>query len=331
MKILVLFCGGTLIMQENAEGALEAPTKDEALATLLQIEPKIKELADLQIEYIDNIDSTNMRPEHWDRMIQVIQKNYDRYDGFLITHGTDTMAYTASALSFGIQDLGKPIVLTGAQIPGGNIETDARRNFVNAIKVATMNISGVYIVFDERIILGTRASKTSESELDAYSSINTNDIGQIRIKIRLDQNIPKRHAKKPEFIPGFEGDISLVTIAPGNDPDDLYHLLESDRIKGLVVLGYGPGNIPYEYYDVFTKARSKKIPVVVSSQCLNGATTMGYYDVGKQALKLGVIESYDMSLETIATKLMWATRHFAYEKIPQIMHKNFVGEIKENP
>ena len=330
MKILVIFCGGTIVMNENDEGSLQPLSKERAIQSLLNIEPKISQMVDLKIEYLDNIDSTNMNPQHWEKMITIIKKNYQKFDGFVITHGTDTMAYTSSALSFAIQDLGKPVVLTGSQIPGNKMETDARRNFINAIRLATLNIAGVFLVFDERIILGSRASKTSESELDAYSTINDDDIGQIRIEIRLSKKITHRHNKNPKFISGFESDISIVTLTPGSDPTDLLHLLELDKIKGLIILGYGPGNIPYEYYKVFEKARDKKIPVVVSTQCLNGSTTMKYYDVGAQALKLGVIESLDMSLEATAVKLMWAITNFSFKEIPRVMHQNLAGEIKNN-
>src|SRR4051812_40563097 len=129
-KVLILFCGGTIIMQESADGALVVSEKESAINALLNLEPKLKETVDLAVHYIDNIDSTNMKPEHWDKMASVIAEKYNDYDGFVITHGTDTMAYTASALSFALQGLGKPVAITGSQIPADKIETDGRRNFV---------------------------------------------------------------------------------------------------------------------------------------------------------------------------------------------------------
>lgn len=146
-RVLLLFCGGTLIMRENAEdGSLVVNEKDDAIKMLLEMEPKLqKEVATLSVEFIDNIDSSNMSPQIWDRLGQVIFDNYEKYDGFVITHGTDTMAYTSSALSFVLQDLGRPVVITGAQIPGARIETDARRNFVNAVRIATLDRAGTLI------------------------------------------------------------------------------------------------------------------------------------------------------------------------------------------
>jgi L-asparaginase/Glu-tRNA(Gln) amidotransferase subunit D len=144
-KILVLFCGGTLIMRENPEdGSLVVNEKDAAIELLLGMEPRLqKEVATLSVEFIDNIDSSNMNPQIWNRLGQVIHQKYHDYDGFVITHGTDTMAYTSSALSFVLQDIGRPVVITGAQIPGGRLETDARRNFVNAVRIAALDRAGM--------------------------------------------------------------------------------------------------------------------------------------------------------------------------------------------
>jgi len=327
MKVLILFCGGTIIMKKNEDGTFIAPEKDEALEFLMNLEHRINEIAEIDIHYIANIDSTNMHPRYWNEMTLVIYEKYEQYDGFIITHGTDSMAYTASALSFSLQNLGKPVVLTGSQIPGFEIENDARRNFINAVKLATQDISGVYIVFGERVILGARASKVSESDLDAFITINDHDVGELCLEMRLNEDIPKRHSKKLIPKSGFEHDITIITLAPGNDPYNLVHLLDSDRLKGLIIQGYGSGNIPYDYYKVFEKAKEKRIPVIIRTQCLHGETAMEYYDVGNQALNLGVIEGHDLSLEAATTKLMWAIHHYSYEEIPRVILTNYVGEI----
>lgn len=325
-KILVLFCGGTIIMEESSEGALIVAKKAKAIQSLLNLEPRIKELVKLDVEYLDNIDSSNITSSHWDRMSSAIAKKYNKYDGFVITHGTDTMAYTASALSFTLQNLGKPVVITGSQIPGNQIETDARRNFVNAVKLATMDVAGVMLVFDEEIILGARASKVSESKLDAFETINWDDMGEIRIDIKLSDEHKKRHDRPINLQTGFEDNIAVVTLFPQMKPTTL-HAIINTGIKGLILRGYGSGNISYAYLDVLRELQKKKIPVVVNTQCLEGATLMHLYDVGKQALKAGVIQAHDMSLECVVTKLMWALKHGQYESIKEIMHHNYTGEI----
>jgi len=326
MKVLILFCGGTIIMKKNKDGALAVPPKEEAIQSLMTLEPRLGDIANIEVLYIDNIDSANITSKHWDKIGKAIYQNYNKYDGFVITHGTDTMAYSASALTWILQDLGKPVVITGAQIPGNEIETDARRNFVNAVRLATMDISGVMIVFDEEIILGARASKVSESKLDAFETINWDDLGEIRIDIRLSEEHKKRHKRNVVLKQGFQDNIAVVSLFPQMVPTTLHAILKTG-IKGLVLRGYGSGNISYEYLSVLKECKKRKIPVVVHTQCLEGATLMHLYDVGKQALDAGVIQAHDMSLECVTTKLMWALKHAPYKSIKEIMHTNFVGEI----
>jgi len=327
-KILVLYCGGTLIMQKNREGSLQPPNRENAIDCLLSIEPALQDYYDIDIKYIANIDSTNMKTEYWENMAQEIIKKYDNYDGFLITHGTDTMAYTASALSFALNGIGKPVVLTGAQIPSGILETDARRNLVNACKLVFKNVAGVYLVFDKRIIKGVRASKISESALDGFFSRNDTDAGEISIHMKLKDNlIPRHESKFDSKIIKFEPNILVTSLTPGSNSKIIEEVINDKKIKGLIIEGFGPGNIPYDCYGIFEKARSNKIPVVVLSQCIHGVTSMTEYDVGLQALKYGVIEGHDMTLESTSTKLMWAIANFPFAEIKNIMHTNYFGEI----
>jgi len=213
-KVLILFCGGTIVMEGKRRWIrwLSPIATDSAINILQNLEPRLSTIADYDIEFIANIDSTNITPSDWDKMLYQIKAKYQDYDGFVITHGTDTMAYTAAALSLAIIGLGKPVVLTGSQIPGEKIESDARRNLVNAFRVAIMDISGVYIVFDERIILGSRASKASESKLDAFLSINSEDAGEISIDIKIKDWVNKRNREphQIEIRPGFESDILYI-------------------------------------------------------------------------------------------------------------------------
>jgi L-asparaginase len=314
-------------MEPDKDGTLNLPPPDRALENLLSIEPKLGEIADIDVEYIDNIDSSNIHPRHWDRIAAVIERYYDTYDGFIITHGTDTMAYSSSALSFALHGIGKPVVLTGSQIPGNKIETDARRNLINAARTASEDISGVMIVFYERIIRGARASKVSESKLNAFNSINRDLLGEIRTDIRLSEDRLRRHMHGLEVKSGFEPNISVVTFVPGTPPEMLQTLLESG-IKGLVLRGYGTGNIAYDYLDAVRKAGNLGIPVVVNTQCMEGATQMHLYDAGKKALDLGAVQAFDMSIETCTVKLMWALkRSTTVEDVRRIMHTNYCNEI----
>ncbi len=315
-------------MQESAGGALVVSEKEEAIKSLLNLEPRLNNDVELSVHYIDNIDSSNMKPEHWDKISTVIAEKYEDFDGFVITHGTDTMAYTSSALSYSLQNLGKPVVLTGSQIPGNKIETDARRNFVNAVRVATMDLSGVLLVFDEEIILGSRASKESESRLDAFETINWDLVGEIRIDIRLSPEAKKRHDGKLNLQTGFEANVVALILYPGMPKQIIENILDNG-IKGLILSAFGSGNISYEYLEAIKKAKEKKIPVIVDTQCMQGATLMHLYDVGKSAMDSGAIQAFDMSFESSVTKLMWALKRAPYEKIAEIMHTNYTGEINK--
>lgn len=326
-KILLLFCGGTIVMEKNREGVLAPPDKERALRSLLELEPKIDQIAVVDLIFIANIDSTNIIPEHWDNMADIINEHYDHYDGFVLTHGTDTMAYSASALSFALCNLGKPVVFTGSQIPGNLLESDARRNLINAVKVAIMDIAAVLIVFDEKIILGVRASKVSHTELNAFASINHTPLGYIGIEICLKEKVNKRHEKHLVLEKGFDGKIAVISLVPGMPITVLEELLICN-LHGIILVAYGSGNIPENYLPFLKQAQEKKMPVVIRTQCLEGSTNMKVYETGKKALQYNVIEVYDMNLETTITKLMWALkRGVPYEGIRGIMQKNYTGEI----
>ncbi len=328
MRIVVLFCGGTLVMEENEQGGWRVPPREHAVENLLSLEPRLSETADLEVAYVDNIDSANITPEHWDRMAKEIEARYDSHEGFVVTHGTDTMAYTASALSFALKGLGKPVVLTGAQIPGRFIETDARRNFVNAVRIAAMNLGGVFVVFDRSVILGARATKVSESKLSAFASINREPVGEIRADVRLRDDAPRRHSRPLMLETGFEANITVATLFPGTSVSMLLDILDNGT-RGLVLRAYGTGNIAHRYLEVVEKARDIGVPVVVTSQCLEGATRMERYEVGTKALDIGAIQAYDMSMESIITKLMWILHRTGDPgEVRELMRTDLAGEVR---
>lgn len=327
-KVLILFCGGTLVMQEQPDGSLAIPDAETAVAMVRDLEPRLSETTHLDLELIAAIDSTNMTQEIWRKITRVIAERYEDYDGFVITHGTDTMAYTASALAYSLGNLGKPVVLTGAQIPSTHIRTDARRNFINAVWMATATAAGVFVVFDEAIIHGTRVSKVSESRLNAFESVNAPLAGEIRVTMRLDKNLARRHSEQLKVIDTFSDRVLNLAIFPGMGPHILEKMLNCGA-EGYIIQGFGTGNIPSRIISFFEKAQEKKIPVVVSTQCREGATMMATYEVGKKALELGAIEAYDLSIEAMTTKLMWCLgQKLPYEKISELMHTPIAGDIR---
>ncbi|RPJ09073.1 MAG: asparaginase [Spirochaetaceae bacterium] len=326
-KILVLSCGGTIIMRKSVSGALKPPDEQEALHSLLSLEPRLNELAEFCVINIANIDSSNMTPALWDAIAIAIHNSYAQFDGFIITHGTDTMAYTAAALCLALQNIGKPVILTGSQIPGSSLNSDARRNMVNAAMAAIADLAGIHILFDERIVQGCRATKASESRLDAFRTVNAPDTARIGTEIQLAASAPRRHSRSPELTSGFVPDVLCVSLTPGTDPSDLEFLLENKRIRGIVIAAFGTGNLPDNFNAFFRKAKEADVPVVITSQCLHGMTRMSSYETGKQALDLGAIEGYDQSLEMLTVKLMWALKRCKPAGIGAVMETNFCGEL----
>ena len=311
-------------MHKNEQtGALDVA---HGAGQLFKLEPRIVDLAQIEIHELNNIDSTNISPSDWEQMVDVIARNYHKYDGFVITMGTNTMAYASSALSFAMQNLGKPVVLTGAQIPAEAISTDARNNLVNALRVATMNIAGVFVVFGSKIMLGCRAKKLSESDLDAFGTFNDTDFGEISIGIKLNKPSVERHNNQPIFRNGFDPNIISLTCIPGLEVNYLCSLIDSGT-KGVVLRGFGSGDIPYSYLPFVEYAHDKKVPVIVTTQC-RGSTVLGLNDPGLKALQAGVIQAFDMSMESMSAKLMWMLRQKTnYEKFKETFHHNMCGEI----
>lgn len=316
-----------MVMVPNSHGALISPSKENALHSVLSLEPRLHDLADIDLEFIANIDSSDMTPEIWDRLAVAIDKSYARYDGFVVIHGTDTMSYTASALSFALQDLGKPVVFTGAQIPGHQLESDARRNLINALRLACMDIAGVLLLMGEKILLGVRSTKISHSKLNAFASFNWPKLGEVGRLIQIQREVKRKTDKKPSLQTGFVPEIAVISLVPGMQASVLDHLLDH-VLKGIVLNAYGTGNIPKVYLPCLERARLKNIPVIIRTQCPEGSTQMSVYSTGKQALECGAIEAFDMSLESTIAKLMWALkRGRAIEEIKKIMHHNYAGEI----
>ena len=331
-RICLVFCGGTIAMKRNEHGALE-PTKK--VEDLTKISPEIKTIVDLDSVFVTNIDSTNMQPSHWSKIAKTIYDNYDKYDGFVITHGTDTMAYTASALSFALQNLNKPIVLTGSQMPPGDLATDAHVNLINACRVAAMNLRGVIICFGTRILQGNRSKKWSEVSQDAFVSHLTPDIGEIATTIQIAKDAPKKlpNPKKLLLKNKFEEEVLQITLLPGMNPDFIERVIETNHLKGIILESFGAGNVPTKensFIPLIKKATKIGIPVIVTTQCAGGTSShMLTYEVGYEAIKAGAIPARDMTAECAATKLMWvlAQTQNIKEIKKKIIH-NYTGELR---
>ncbi len=300
-KILLIGTGGTIASQVTDSGLAPGLTSEQLLAHI----PEVSGICQVDCMQLLNLDSTNVAPEHWLEMARCIRRCYDRYDGFVLTHGTDTMAYTAAGLSYLIQKSPKPIVLTGAQKPMGFDSTDSRINLTDALRCAAEDMPGVSIVFNGKVILGTRAKKTRSKSFRAFSSINFPELGVLRDGVLL-RYIRQECDPAPVFWDALNTRVSLMKLLPGADRAQADFLLA--RSDALIIESFGVGGLPERggLYDCVRDAMAAGKTVVLTTQVENEGSDLGVYHVG-HALKnqLGVLEAYDMTCEAVAAKLMW--------------------------
>ena len=309
-KILMIGTGGTIASDVTAEGLAPELNTEQLLSSV----PRIGQLCRVDCVQLYALDSTDLRPEHWLGIARTIRERYDGYDGFVISHGTDTMAYTAAALSYLIQDSPKPIVLTGAQKPIWFDGTDSKRNLTDAFLYACSGSGGVQIVFNGKVILGTRARKTFSKSFQAFSSVNHPDLALIQDE-HLIQYIACPTAAAPVFYDRLDTSVGLLKLIPGTDPALLTFLL--DRYDGLVIESFGVGGLPdYPgFYDALRAGVERGRLIVMTTQVPNEGSDLTVYHVGvriKSTLRL--LEAYDMTTEAAVCKLMWLmgqTRDFA--------------------
>jgi len=300
-KILLIGTGGTIASEVTDSGLTPELTTEQLLAHI----PAISQICEVDCVQLLNLDSTNIAPEHWLMMARCIRKNYRRYDGFVVTHGTDTMAYTAAALSYLIQGSPKPIVLTGAQKPIGFDSTDSKINLADAFRCASEDLPGVSIVFNNQVILGTRARKTRSKSFQAFSSINYPNLGVLRDGVLL-RYIRQDCAAAPVFYDALGTRVALLKLVPGMDRSVADFLLE--RNDALIIESFGVGGLPEAagFYDCIDHWMEQGRTVVLTTQVESEGSDLGVYHVG-HALKtrLGVLEAYDMTTEAVTAKLMW--------------------------
>ena len=303
-KILLIATGGTIASHSGQDG-LTPQIKADAL---LQCVPEIFDFCEAEAIQIYNIDSTNVTPKHWILLAKTLQDNYDKYDGFVICHGTDTMSYTAAMLSYLVQHSPKPIVLTGSQQPIDKEDTDGRINLRDSfLYAASEKASDVVIVFQGKVIAGTRAKKVRTKSFNAFTSVDFPVLAVIRDG-KVIQYITTPKQDKPEFYLTLNEKVGLLTLTPGQRGEilDAYF-----RFNDAVVLsGYGTGGVPeseyYGFYDVITSWEKKGKTLVVTTQVQQEGSDMNVYRVGRGLKnRFDLLESYSMTYESIITKLMW--------------------------
>lgn len=309
-------------MKRNADGVL-SPFYDAK--TLLKNIPQLETVADITVIEVANVDSSNVDPVLWEKLAKTICEQYEKYDGFIVTHGTDTMAYTASAVSFALKNINKSVVFTGAQKPLEAVPSDAVNNLINATILASSYQLGVCILFGPKILRGVRATKVSESDLDAFDSPMAPPLGTISLEPII--STQTNNKGNLECISSFDPNVIVLKVTPGLPVEYLDHVIASDY-HGIILEAFGAGNIPTTLVPFLHKARVKGMPVVILSQCKRGITQMQLYAVGQHALEAGAIPGGDMTVEAATTKLMWIlsqTRDI--NTIKKMFQTNIVGEV----
>jgi L-asparaginase len=287
--------------------------------------PSLGRLADLDTRLLFQMDSADMQPSDWLTLAREVHRELPKYDGIVVVHGTDTMAYTASALALLLGPLPKPVVLTGSQKPLVDIRTDARQNLVDAALVATLPVPEVSIVFHSRALRGARATKKDAWGFDAFDSPQLAPLVELGLDVEVASHVRPAGELAP-FDDRLEPRVLAVRVFPGLDPALVRGAIRAG-VKGLVLEGYGTGNVPLSLLPALEEARSRNVPVVVVSQCLRGFVDLGVYEGGAMAAEVGAISAKDMTVEAALAKLMVGLgRYGTGEALRQYFATSAVGE-----
>lgn len=324
-RILVLATGGTI-----ASGGADGLRPALGILDMIKQVPGVNDNYEVVARDILHLDSSNIQPEEWRYIAECVNSEYKDFDGIVITHGTDTLSYTASALSFMLKGIPVPVVLTGSQLPISNPLTDAYDNLRYAFAMAASGQKGIFISFDRKIILGCRAVKVRTVGFNAFESVNYPYIADIAASGGLDINtkaIPE--CGEYEFSGDISGNVFLIKLTPGLDPAIFDMLLEM-KYGGIVIEAFGAGGLHYIHRDLpsrLSKFAEKGIPVVITSQCLYEKSDLSVYEVGRRALECGVLEAGDMTTESAFVKLKWLlAKKLSYEQLCEEFNRNYVGE-----
>ena len=303
--------------------------------TLLNRLPEIKKLAEIDVIIPFNMDSSDVAINEWQQLARLVNENMENYDGFVVIHGTDTMVYSATALSFSLQNLKKPVIFTGAQRPLASLRTDARLNLIDAIEVSTQDIGEVLIVFGQNVLRGNRSKKVSISNYDAFISPNYREIGKIELNLEINHRAVLKSAKPYFFDDRFDPCIFSIHIFPGANPGFYLPLLERSDIKGFLLIGFGAGNIPakdHAWIKFIERARQNGKEIVIGSSSAHGRVDLNLYASGEAALKAGAIPSYDMTVEATLVKMMKVLANMDQQhSFKKLFRKSIAGEVTFEP
>ena len=335
--VLIIYTGGTIGMVNDPETGALCPFNFDQIACEV---PEIKEFGFTIDSYTlpEIIDSSDLQPQLWKDLCSIILKNYDDYRGFVVLHGTDTMAYSAAALSFMLNNLTKPVIFTGSQLPIGKIRTDGKENLITAIEIAAAKENGVPVVpevcifFENDLLRGNRTSKINADNFNAFRSYNYPPLAHAGIYIKYDTgqvyHPVSRKPLKPHYL--LDRNIAVLKLFPGISPQVVESILNIPGLKGVVMETFGSGNAPcYDWFLTMLKeAVSRGIVIVNVTQCSAGSVEMHRYETGHKLLEAGVISGFDSTTESAVTKLMFLFGHgLTPEEVKDHMNCSLIGEV----
>jgi L-asparaginase len=338
-KILLIYTGGTIGMKKDfATGALKAFN----FSKLLQRIPELK-LLDCEIENISfehPIDSSNMNPENWVKLATIIEENYASFDGFVVLHGSDTMSYTASALSFMLENLAKPIIFTGSQLPIGDLRTDAKENLITAIQIASLRENGQAVVkevclyFEYKLYRGNRTTKINAEHFKAFTSPNYSFLIEsgVHLKINSDLLLPVQENGPLQVHKILDTNVIILKLFPGISEQVIAAVLAIPNLKGIVLETYGTGNAPTNawFLSVLQQAIQNGIHIINVTQCSGGSVRMGQYETSTALREIGVISGKDITTEAAITKLMYLLgKNNSAINFKEVFETSLRGEIQE--
>ena len=337
-KVLLIYTGGTSGMNRNPHtGALEPFDFEHLLYNV----PELKQF-DVHIDtfqFDPPIDSSDMTPARWTELSHVIADHYDEFDGFVVLHGTDTMAYTASALSYMLENLTKPVIFTGSQLPIGMLRTDGKENLITSIEIAAAKdelgharVPEVGIYFNGRLLRGNRTTKQSAEEFNAFESFNFPHLADAGVEILYHENRILQPQWEQPMKPHFrlDNNVIIFSLFPGIREDLVRHIIATPNLRSIVMRTFGSGNAPQRPWvmQALKEATHHGKIVINISQCMQGKVQMGRYDTGYQLQEAGVISGYDSTVESAVTKLMFLQSHYEDpEQVRHFMMQPIRGEI----